>query len=94
MALTVTNTVNPIKVTGDTAVDTEILGKSAAIKFIKWYNPTTTGHLCHITDGEGVTISKMYCDTAHVTQIDPVFTWVNGVKCDDLDSGELYIYIR
>lgn len=94
MALTVVNTINPIKVTGDTAADTVILARRAFIKFIKWYKPTTVGHLCHITDSEGVTIAKLYCDTANVTQIDPLFISVNGINCDDLDSGELYLYIR
>ena len=94
MALTIVNTINPIKVTGTTSTDTVILDRMASVKFIKWYKPTTIGHICHITDSENVTIAKFYCDTADVSQIDPLFILVNGINCDDMDSGELYIYIR
>ena len=94
MALTVVKTVNPIKVTGTTSADTIILDRMAFVKFIKWYKPTAIGHICHITDSENVTIAKFYCDTDDVSQIDPLFILVNGIKCDDMDSGELYIYIR
>lgn len=94
MPLTVTNTINPIKVTGTTASSTAILTKGAFVKFIKWYKPTTVGHLCNITDGDGNTIVKMYCDTANTSMTEPVFLWVDHIYCDDMDSGELYIYIR
>lgn len=94
MALTVVNTTNPIKVTGTTAIDTKILGQLVFIKFIKWYKPTTIGHLCHITDEDGNTIAKLYCDTVDVSKIEPIFLTVDHIHCDDLDSGELYIYIK
>ncbi len=94
MALTVVNTTNPIKVTGTTATDTEILGMQVFIKFIKWYKPTSIGDLCHITDEDGNTIAKLYCDKADVSQIEPIFLLVDHIHCDDLDSGEVYIYIK
>ena len=94
MALTVINTINPIKVTGDTNINTVILDRQVSIKFIKWYKPTTIGHICHLTDNENVTITKLYCDTADVSQFDPLFLSINGINCDTMDSGELYIYIR
>ena len=96
MPLTIDKTIEPIKVTGTTAADTEILANTvlAHIKFIRWYNPTTSGHLCHITDGSGVTIIKMRADKDNDTQMWPIFRTYSGIRCDDMDSGELYIHRR
>ena len=95
MPLTVTNTVNPIKITGTTSADTEILGDSvlAHVKFIRWYKPTTAGHLCHVTDGNRRTIIKMNAEGANDTQMWPIYNSYFGIRCDDMDSGELYIHI-
>ena len=96
MTLTIDSAVNPIKVTGDTAADTEILaeGKLAHVKYIRWYKPTTAGHLCHVTDASRQTIIKMNAEAANDTQMWPIYTTYEGLRCDDLDSGELYIHIR
>lgn len=96
MPLTVVNSVNPIKVTGTTAADTEILGDGvlAHVKYIRWYKPTTAGHLCNVTDGARNTIMKMNAEGANDTQQWPIYTTYEGLRCDDLDSGELYIHIR
>lgn len=95
MALTVTKEVEPIKVTGTTASDTEILGSDILvfIRFIRWYKPTTSGHLCHITDGDKRTIIKMNATAADDTQMWPIFKKYHGIRCDDMDSGELYIHV-
>lgn len=96
MPLTVINTIEPIKVTGTTDADTEILGDNrlAHIKFIRWYNPTSSGDLCHLTDESGNTIIKMRADANNDTQMWPIFKTYSGIRCDDMDSGELYIHIR
>ena len=94
--ITANTAIQPIKVTGTTDADTEILAKTkhVFIQFIRWYKPTTSGHLCHITDGDGNTIMKMNATSANDTQMWPVYNGYNGIRCDDMDSGELYIYIK
>lgn len=94
MALTVDHTIEPIKVTGTTNADTEILPVAdlVHIRFVRWYNPTTTGHLCHVTDGHGNTIIHMRADKNNDTQMWPIFKSYNGIRCDDMDSGTLYIH--
>lgn len=96
MALTVDTTIQPIKITGTTAADTEIFSKDQGvfIQFIRWYKPTTIGHLCHITDGLGNTIMKMNATAVNDTQMWPVYNGYHGIRCDDMDSGELYIHIK
>jgi len=94
MPLTVDRTIQPIKVTGATDADTEITSDDTFIHFIRWYNPTTAGDLCHITDGNGNTIIKMRADVDNDTQTWPIYNAYKGIRCDDMDSGELYIHIR
>lgn len=94
MPLTVVNTINPIKVTGTTSSDTEVFPDQLVhIKFIRWYLPTTSGHLCHLTNTIGDTIIKMNAEADNDTQMWPIYTSHKGIRCDDMDSGELYIYI-
>ncbi|MCK5604836.1 hypothetical protein KAR91_23300 [Candidatus Pacearchaeota archaeon] len=95
MPLSILNNINPIKVTGTTSDDTEILATTvlAHIKFIRWYKPSTDGHLCNVTDGQGNTIMKMNAEAADDTQMWPIYTSFYGIRCDDMDSGELYIHI-
>ena len=94
MSLTVIAETNPIKVTGTTASRQRILAGPALIRFIKWYNPTTVGHLLALQDENGDNIIECYCDTANVSQTEPVFLDLDGLLCDDMDSGTLYIYLR
>lgn len=93
MSLTVDKNGSPIIVTGTTDADTEILSKSGIvhIEHIYWYNPTTNGHLCHITDGDGRTILPMYA-AANVSQYFEINHSYYGIRCDDMDSGTLYIH--
>ena len=94
MALTtVENTINPIKCTGTASADEEILGRPAYIKFIYWYNPSTEGHLLALKDPSGEDIVVARCEADNESQWLPVFTRFNGIHCDDMDSGTLYIYI-
>ena len=94
MALTVDTTIEPIKVTGTTATNEEIVakGKLVFITWIRWYNPTSSGDLCHVMDGESKTIMKMNATADNDTQMWPLFKLYDGIRCDDMDSGELYIY--
>jgi len=93
MPLTVDKTRNPIKVTGTTAADTEIISKMAFIKFIYWYKPTNTGNLCVLKDKEGGEIIAMRCEANDESQMWPLWTLWHGIRCDNMDSGTLYIYI-
>jgi len=94
MSLTSDTNGTPIKVTGTTNSDTEIVPETKLIyvKYVYWYNPTTTGHLCHITDGQGRSIIKMRAETDGDTQMWPIGSSFYGLRCDDMDSGTLYIY--
>lgn len=97
MALTIVEG-NCIHVTGTQATTSAKIadtGQEAAgyfIKFIHWYKPSTVGHLLNLIDKNGVLIAKFYCDTADVSQWAPLWTRVNSIYCDDMDSGELLIY--
>ena len=95
MALTVDRAVNPIKVTGTTSADQEIVpsGTLVFVRFVYWYNPTTDGHKAHITDKDGNTIIKMIAEDANDSQVWPVYIKYDGIRSDDVDSGEIYIYI-
>jgi len=99
MPLTVVSNVNPIKITGTTATDTAILVNASGdprlvhIKFVRWYSPDTAGDKCHITNGMGQTIIKMEAEADDDTQMWPIYCTYDGIRCDDMDSGELYIHI-
>ena len=94
MAITVVNTVNPIKVTGTESSASAVLTKDVYIKFIQWYKPTTAGHLLSVVDSNGNQIVKAYCENANETYWLPIFTEFRDIYINDMDSGEVYIYIR
>ncbi len=97
MALTADINGNPIKVTGTTDTADTIhapTGIPIYVKYIRWYNITTTGDLCHIYDETGRTIIKMIAESDGSSQQWEIMSGFAGLYCDDLDSGELYIYIR
>jgi len=87
-------TINPMIVTGAIVGSTKVTDNQTYLKFVRWYKPTTIGHLLSLTDKEGNAITKGYCDTADVSQDIPVFTLCDGVYVDDMDSGALYLYRR
>ena len=95
MPLTVDSDFSPIKVSGTTSADTEIVTPASSlikIKFVYWYNPTTIGHLAMLKDGFGHEILPMRCEVPNESQVWPVWTAYDSIRCDDLDSGTLYIY--
>ncbi len=93
MAITSDKEGNPIVVTGTTNTDDEVLDRPVFIKFVYWYNPTTAGHLVSLKDGNGKAIVPLYCDTENQSQWVPIFTRFDAIRCDDMDSGAIYIYI-
>lgn len=95
MPLTVDNDFSPIKVTGTTATDTVILTKTIGvikIKFVYWYNITTAGDLCLLTDENGNEIIPMRCEIGGESQMWPIYTAYKSIHCSDMDSGTLYIF--
>ena len=94
MAVTVDNNGTPVIITGTTNTDDEVMGENIIvfIKFIRWYNATTSGDLCNITDGNGRNIITMRADKDNHTQIWPIYTQFHGIRCDDLDSGTVQIF--
>ena len=95
MALTtVSNEANPIKCTGTASADEEIKSGLTFINFVYWYNPTTAGHLLSLIDQNGNDIVVARCETDGESQLLPVGVKADGLHCDDMDSGTLYIYIR
>lgn len=87
--------INPMTITGGAITgSTKVTDKQTYLKFIAWSRPTSVGHLVSITDKNLVQIAKGYCDIANKDQYIPIFTRLDGIYCDDLDSGELYFYTR
>lgn len=94
MALTIDKKGNPIVVTGTTAVAQEVIPEKQLIyiKFMYWYNITTSGHLLNVTDGQGRIVAPSKCQKDGDYEIIPVMGSFRGIKIDDMDSGTLYIY--
>ena len=93
MALTVDSTGTPVKATGTTSADQLILKAPMYIKFIHWFNPTAAGHLLALQDESGRNIAEIRCESANRSEWAPIWTPFNEVRCDNMDSGTLYIYI-
>ena len=92
MALTVTGD-NPLVVTGTATSREEIYPGNVYVKFALWYKPTTIGHLVALQNARGEEITHRYCDAANESQDVPIFNRCDGIYCDDMDSGTLFIYI-
>ena len=94
MALTVDNNGTPIVVTGTTDVSQEVVpaNQSIYVKFIYWYNITTSGHLLSIKDGNGRIITTAKCQKDGDYELLPIMLSLRGIFIDDMDSGTLYIY--
>ena len=92
MAITVDKTRSPIKITGTSVASTEVITGIIYIKHIYWYVPTTVGHICSLKDRSGGDIAVLACEVVNESQLFPVFTTFDGIFCDDLDSGTVYIY--
>lgn len=95
MALTITKTANPYKVTGTTATDAEITSETVWIQKIIWYNVTAAADLLSLVDKAGNTLLALTCDGASNYTCDfPMGLAVSGIHCDDMDSGSLLIYLK
>ena len=93
MAITPDITGNPFLVTGTTNTNDKITDGRVFIKYVYWYNPTTVGHLVHLVDKSRKEILKLRCEAANESQPFALWTAWDGIYCDDMDSGELKIYV-
>ena len=89
---------SPTKVTGTTntrekVLDNEQHGGVVTVKFIHWFNPSTVGHLAKLVDRDDNLIWTEICDTANTSLWGVIWTQYNSIYVEDLDSGELHIYI-
>ncbi len=99
MALTIDEAINPIKVTGDTAVLQAVSTYRGRVKMIIWSRATTDAHKLEVGNKEGSTIWKPMMNT-NILGNDIGITFpgeglmVNGLSISDMDSGEVYIYLE
>lgn len=98
---TASTVANPYKITGGAvAASLKITDESVTIQKIVWYGATTAGHLLSVTDKAGNTLYKCSADapgaSGVLTYTDdfPLGLAASGVYCDDMDSGELYVYVK
>ena len=86
------------KVTGDTDTNGEITGDLTYVKSVYWYTPGAAAHLVNLIDKEGGPIITMIGDSTGDTNANSQQWDINvafdGIYCDDMDSGTLYIYFR
>lgn len=99
MAITADVTGNPFKVTGTTAAANKVTDSEVMIQGFLWTGATTDGHLLHVTDKAGNTLWKGQMATTKLTEdismpIPLGLYSRDGIYVADMDSGELYIYIK
>ena len=98
MAITAVATGNPIKVTGTTNAANKVTDSPVRIKKIIWYKATTNAHLLSVTDKAGKQLWKAQMTTTKLgenIEVDfPGGLESKGIYINDMDSGEVYIYIR
>ncbi len=97
MALTISEAINPIKVTGTVATKQAVSTYKGRIRKIVWYAATTNAHKLDVGNGEGTSIWKAQMATTNLTEnIEVDFgehgLMVSGLSISDMDSGEVYIY--
>ena len=99
MAITADTTGNPYVITGTTATDDTVTDSFVTIQAILWHAADTNGHLCSVTDKDGKQLWKGQMTTTKLDE-DIIMPFPlgldssNGIHVDDMDSGELYIYIK
>ena len=94
MSLTTNKNGNPIVVTGTASTDETIATGQIYVRWVYWYQPSTAGHLLNLIDAQGAVVLVAYCEKANQSQWLPVYKTCDGIHCDNMDSGSLYIYIR
>lgn len=78
----------------------KVTDESVIIQKIVWSGITTAGHLLSLIDKGGNTLYKCSADAPGASGIlkysneFPLGLTVRGIYCDDLDSGEVFIYLK
>ena len=99
MAITADVAGNPFKVTGTTSASEKVTDSEVIIQAILWHAATTNAHLCSVIDKAGNQLWKGKMATTKLNE--DIFVSFplglyshDGIYVDDMDSGELYIYIK
>lgn len=99
MAITAVVTGNPFKITGTTTSANKVTDSEVMIQAMLWHKATTNAHLLSVTDKAGNQIWKAQMTTVNLGN-DIYITFPlglstqDGIYVNDMDSGELYIYIK
>lgn len=88
MAVTVRDNMILLTQEGDTYPDW------VKIENAVWEGATTAGHLCTLHDSNGVEVFTMTCPGENETVQLKDVGWVQGLDLDDLDSGELRLFVE
>ena len=85
---------NPIVIESAIVASTQVTNDLIYIKSVYWYRPTTAGHLASLKNRNGDVIIPLRCEADNISQWFDISLSVDGIYCDDLDSGTLYVYCR
>ena len=88
---------SPIVVTGTSTASSAITTAFYRMRInrLTWLTPADQEQKLALQDGNGKELYEFYCDNDKETlseSFDPPLLAINGIYCDDMDSGTLYIY--
>ena len=86
----------PIRISGDTiAASTRITDDIVVMTQIYWYSPDAVNDLAALQDKDGNELFPMHAVVASQGLLfGPIRIPANGIYMDNLDSGEIYIYLE
>jgi hypothetical protein len=85
---------NPIVIESAISESTKVTDNQIYIKSVYWFNPTTAGHLASLKNFHDDVLIPLRCESNGVSQFFEINVLADGIYCDDLDSGTLYVYCR
>ena len=97
MAITVDKTTNVIKITGTTNASQAVDTNEVNIQSIKWFgDDIADGDIIILQNTNGDTVFKHIATAADTGGFwsFPLGHTAKGLKSDDIDSGEVHIYIK
>jgi len=83
-----------IHITGTTSTPQTIFSELRYIDMIIWNGGTAGGHKVHILTGNDKPFLGFTFFAVNQSERIKIGRDINGMKIDDLDSGELFIYFR
>ena len=86
--------INPIPVASAISALTIVTPKLLLVRAVYWYNPATAGDLANFVDNYGNVIIPLRCEVDNQSLFYELNIMCDGINCDDLDSGTVYIYTR